>query len=91
MAPGTVTQRPSAPWATARARPRAADEPDTGDWHAIGAAPRIEQAGQLGHVAYRHRELECWFDTPADRERFAALWQRYVGKTPEFARADTGA
>lgn len=31
----------------------------------------LEKAGQLGHVAYRHRKLECTFERSSDRQRFA--------------------
>ena len=78
--------------------PESSDFPVYCDWvthglpgMAVTWSYALEYAGQLGHVAYRHRELACWFDAPADRERFAALWRRHIAKTPVFARADAGA
>ena len=44
----------------------------------------LEQAGQLGHVAYRHRRLECVFDSESDEAQFAIVWRRTVGKEPRF-------
>jgi hypothetical protein len=44
----------------------------------------LEKAGQLGHVAYRHRKLECTFDRSSDLQRFAKIWRRHIGKTPVF-------
>ena len=44
----------------------------------------LEKAGQLGHVAYRHRRLECTFDGPADQQRFSEIWRRHIGKAPTF-------
>jgi hypothetical protein len=48
----------------------------------------LEKAGQLGHVAYRHRKLECTFDGWADQQRFAEIWRRHIGKTPVFEPAE---
>jgi hypothetical protein len=45
----------------------------------------LERAGQLGYCAFRHDELTCEFATAADQQRFAALWQQVLGKTPAFA------
>jgi hypothetical protein len=51
----------------------------------------LEKAGQLGHVAYRHRKLECTFDGLADQQRFSEIWRRHIGKTPAFEPAETDA
>jgi hypothetical protein len=48
----------------------------------------LEKSGQLGHVAYRHRTLECTFEGTADQERFAEIWRRHIGKTPVFEPAE---
>jgi hypothetical protein len=45
----------------------------------------LDYAGQLGHVAYRHRRLVCRFDNEAVRNQFALVWQKAMGKTPVFA------
>ena len=45
---------------------------------------KLEYAGQLGYVAFRHEKLVCTFDTPADERRFAEIWQSVIGKTPQF-------
>lgn len=47
----------------------------------------LERAGQLGHVAYRHGQLECRFDTEADQARFTGVWEKAIGKIPVFAPA----
>ena len=44
----------------------------------------LEHAGQLGYVAFRHGALVCQFDSAADEQRFAAIWQRIIEKTPIF-------
>ena len=44
----------------------------------------LEYAGQLGHVAFRHIQLECMFESPSDQERFSAIWSRVIGKDPQF-------
>ncbi|HXZ28668.1 MAG TPA: hypothetical protein VEG08_11805 [Terriglobales bacterium] len=44
----------------------------------------LEYAGQLGHTAFRHRRLECSFESEADRERFAGIWRRVFGREPVF-------
>ncbi|HXZ29458.1 MAG TPA: hypothetical protein VEG08_15795 [Terriglobales bacterium] len=44
----------------------------------------LEYAGQLGHTAFRHRQLECTFESEADRERFAGIWRRVFGREPVF-------
>jgi hypothetical protein len=49
----------------------------------------LEKAGQLGHMAYRHQNLECTFDSSADQERFAEIWRRHIGKTHVFEPAET--
>ena len=46
---------------------------------------KLDYAGQLGYAAFRHEKLVCAFDTAADERRFAAIWQRVLGRTPEFA------
>jgi hypothetical protein len=51
----------------------------------------LEKAGQLGHVAYRHRTLECTFDSVSNQERFADIWRRHIGKTPVFEPAESDA
>jgi hypothetical protein len=48
----------------------------------------LEKAGQLGHVAYRHRKLVCMFETSTDRQRFVEIWRRHIGKTPVFEPAE---
>ena len=45
---------------------------------------KLDYAGQLGHVAFRHTNLECTFDSPADQLRFADVWRRVIGKEPVF-------
>ena len=47
----------------------------------------LEYAGQLGHVAYRHRRLECSFDSETDQEQFALVWRKVIGKVPRFVPA----
>jgi len=44
----------------------------------------LEYAGQLGHVAFRHKELQCRFEGPSEQERFSAIWRRVIGKEPQF-------
>jgi len=44
----------------------------------------LEYAGQLGHVAFRHIDLECTFDGPISQTRFAEIWRRVIGKEPLF-------
>jgi hypothetical protein len=44
----------------------------------------LHHKGQLGHVVHRNGDLECAFDSEADRERFAAVWLRAIGKEPVF-------
>jgi hypothetical protein len=44
----------------------------------------LHYKGQLGHVVHRNGDLECAFDSEADRERFAAVWLRAIGKEPVF-------
>ena len=44
----------------------------------------LEKAGQLGHVAFRHGQLECAFRSPADQQRFVDIWRQHIGKTPVF-------
>jgi hypothetical protein len=51
----------------------------------------LEKAGQLGHVAYRHRKLECTFERSSDRQRFAEIWRRHTGKTPVFESSESNA
>ncbi len=46
----------------------------------------LAYAGQLGHVAYRHDRLECDFDSKADEEKFAMVWQKTIRKAPRFAK-----
>ncbi len=46
----------------------------------------LDYAGQLGHVAFRHLELECSFDGPAPQQRFAAIWREVIGKEPIFEK-----
>ena len=48
----------------------------------------LEKAGQLGHVAYRHRKLECTFEKSTDQQRFTEIWRRHVGKAPVFEPAE---
>lgn len=45
---------------------------------------KLDYAGQLGYVAFRHDKLVCTFNSAADRRRFAAIWQRVLGKAPGF-------
>ena len=47
----------------------------------------LHYKGQLGHVIYRHGSVECTFDQDVDRERFAAVWRRAIGKDPVFVEA----
>jgi hypothetical protein len=47
----------------------------------------LEYAGQLGHCAFRHRELMGDFDTAADQRRFTDVWREVIGKVPVFAPA----
>src|ERR1700730_4762591 len=68
------------------------------DWETFGLPgmkvrweDALEKAGQLGHVAYRHRKLECTFDGWADQQRFAEIWRRHIGKTPVFEPAENDA
>jgi hypothetical protein len=70
------------------------DFPDICKWETFGLPGMkvkwdyaLEKAGQLGHVAYRHRKLECAFETPAAQQQFVDLWRRHIGKTPVFAPA----
>jgi hypothetical protein len=51
----------------------------------------LHAVGQLGHVAYRHRKLECSFDGLADQQRFTDIWRPHIGKTPAFEPAETDA
>jgi len=51
----------------------------------------LEKAGQLGHVAYRHRKLECTFERSSDRQRFAEIWRRHTRKTPVFESSESNA
>jgi hypothetical protein len=44
----------------------------------------LEYAGQLGHVAFRHTQLQCMFESPSGQERFSAIWRRVIGKEPQF-------
>src|SRR5437660_1561622 len=44
----------------------------------------LEHAGQLGHVAFRHINLECAFEGPSQQQRFAAVWRTIIGKEPHF-------
>lgn len=44
----------------------------------------LHYKGQLGHVVYRHGGVECAFAGDADRQRFADVWQKAVGKKPVF-------
>ena len=44
----------------------------------------LKYAGQLGHVAFRHIQLQCMFESPSDQERFSAIWRRVIGKEPQF-------
>lgn len=44
----------------------------------------LEYAGQLGHTAFRHVNLECTFDGPGDQQRFVAVWRTVIGKEPQF-------
>jgi hypothetical protein len=44
----------------------------------------LHYKGQLRHVVHRNGDLECAFDSEADRERFAAVWLRAIGKGPVF-------
>jgi hypothetical protein len=45
---------------------------------------KLDYAGQLGYAAFRHENLICTFNSPADQRRVARIWQRVVGKTPGF-------
>ena len=45
---------------------------------------KLDYAGQLGYAAFRHERLVCTFNSATDRRRFAAIWQRVLGKTPGF-------
>ncbi len=47
----------------------------------------LEHAGQLGYTAFRHGRLLCDFESAADERRFADIWQRVIGKAPEFTAA----
>jgi hypothetical protein len=47
----------------------------------------LDYAGQLGHVAFRHINLDCTFDGPAVQQRFTAIWHRVIGKEPGFEPA----
>ncbi|HEV2965159.1 MAG TPA: hypothetical protein VG649_25260 [Candidatus Angelobacter sp.] len=44
----------------------------------------LDYAGQLGHVAFRHIDLECIFDDSAYQRRFTAIWRHVIGKEPRF-------
>jgi|GEM_PF-1271577 len=74
--------------------PETSDLPVYCDWETFGLPGMkvkwqyaLEKAGQLGHVAYRHRKLECTFDGAAGQQRFAEIWRRVIGKTPLFESA----
>ena len=74
--------------------PETSDFPMYCDWETFGLPGMkvkwqyaLEKAGQLGHVAYRHRKLECTFDGEASQQRFAEIWRRVIGKTPLFEPA----
>ncbi len=41
---------------------------------------KLEYAGQLGHVAFRHGRLECWFLGTDDQQRFSEIWKKVIGK-----------
>jgi hypothetical protein len=45
---------------------------------------KLEYAGQLGHVAFRHGRLECRFQGPAEQRLFAGIWKKEIGKDPVF-------
>ena len=45
---------------------------------------KLDYAGQLGHVAFRHASLECTFDSAAEQQRFADVWRRVIGKEAVF-------
>jgi hypothetical protein len=69
--------------------------PDYCDWETFGLPGMkvkweyaLQKAGQLGHVAYRHRKLECTFESSADELRFAEIWRRHIGKEPVFELAE---
>ena len=47
----------------------------------------LEQAGQLGHVAYRHGRFEAQCGTAAARGRLEDIWQRVYGHPPAFSPA----
>jgi hypothetical protein len=66
------------------------------DWETFGLSGikvkwqyALEKAGQLGHVAYRHRSLECLFDGADNQRRFAKIWRLHIGKTPSFERVES--
>src|ERR1700674_1185032 len=78
--------------------PETSDFPVYCDWETFGLPGMkvkwqyaLEKAGQLGHVAYRHRKLECTFESSADQQRFAEIWRRHIGKTPVFEVAGSDA
>ncbi len=45
---------------------------------------KLDYAGQLGHVAFRHVALNCEFATAAHQQRFAAIWKKEIAKEPVF-------
>lgn len=45
---------------------------------------KLDHAGPLGYVAFRHLALVCDFATLADQRRFAAIWQGVFGRIPAF-------
>jgi hypothetical protein len=49
---------------------------------------KLEYAGQLGHVAFRHIELRCAFAGPSEQQHFSAIWRRVIGKEPQFEDFD---
>ena len=45
---------------------------------------KLEYAGQLGHVAFRHGRLECQFQSPSEQQHFAEIWKKTIGKDLVF-------
>src|SRR5258708_13565057 len=50
----------------------------------VKCASNLAYAGQLGHVAFRHGRLECWFLGEADQQLFARIWKKIIGKDLVF-------
>jgi len=44
----------------------------------------LEYAGQLGYVAFRHKRLECEFDSPASQQTFMDIYRQAIGKDAIF-------